>query len=121
MPSLAFSRTHGLRICALLVMSVFLLAASDDSSRMDRLGHRMMCMCSCSQILMECNHVGCTYSETMRQELTSQNKGGPVNQFFNRPIVIVPLRICRPPNHNNAIVHSPDPALVAKALRAISI
>src|SRR6185436_9002689 len=67
----AFSRTHGLRITALLVMGVFLLGASDDSSRMDRLGHRMMCVCSCSQILMECNHVGCTYSETMRQELAS--------------------------------------------------
>jgi len=67
----AFSRTHGLRITALLVMGVFLLGASDDSSRMDRLGHRMMSVCSCSQILMECNHVGCTYSETMRQELAS--------------------------------------------------
>src|SRR5712692_10290813 len=28
-------------------------------------------------------------SRLMRQELTSQNKGGPVTQFLNRPIVIV--------------------------------
>src|SRR5216684_7521900 len=30
-------------------------------------------------------------SRLMRQELTSQNKGGPVTQFLNRPIVIVSL------------------------------
>jgi cytochrome c-type biogenesis protein CcmH len=76
MPSRAFSRAQCLRVSALLLICVFLLGASDDSSRMDRLGHRMMCMCSCSQILMECNHVGCTYSETMRQELTSAIDAG---------------------------------------------
>jgi serine/threonine-protein kinase len=30
-------------------------------------------------------------SRLMRQELTSQNKGGPVKQFFNRPVVVVSL------------------------------
>ena len=71
-----FSRANFLRMSAVLVMGVFLLGASDDSSRLDRLGHRMMCVCSCSQILMECNHVGCTYSETMRQELSSAMDAG---------------------------------------------
>ena len=28
-----------------------------------------MCVCGCSQILLECNHVGCTYSDRMRNEL----------------------------------------------------
>ena len=28
-----------------------------------------MCVCGCSQILLECNHVGCTYSDRMRDEL----------------------------------------------------
>ena len=28
-----------------------------------------MCVCGCSQILLECNHVGCTYSDRMRGEL----------------------------------------------------
>jgi serine/threonine-protein kinase len=32
-------------------------------------------------------------SRLMRQELTSQNLGGPVTQFFNRPIVIVSLLV----------------------------
>ena len=71
MRSLAFSRVAGLRILGILLVGVFVLGATDDSSRIDRLGHRMMCVCSCSQILMECNHVGCTYSDTMRHELAS--------------------------------------------------
>ncbi len=32
-------------------------------------------------------------SRLMRQELTSQNQGGPVTQFLNRPIVIVSLLV----------------------------
>ena len=28
-----------------------------------------MCECGCGQVLMECNHVGCTTSEQMRKEL----------------------------------------------------
>jgi len=73
---LRFSRANFLRMSAVLVLGVFLLGASDDSSRLDRLGHRMMCVCGCSQILMECNHVGCTYSDTMRHELASAIDGG---------------------------------------------
>lgn len=30
-----------------------------------------MCACGCSQVLLECNHVGCTYSDRMRGELTA--------------------------------------------------
>lgn len=54
----------------LLFACVFLfLGAGDESARFNDLGHRMMCMCSCNQILLECNHVGCTYSDRMRSEL----------------------------------------------------
>ncbi len=66
------SRLNRFRIVGSLLLGVLLLmGASDNSSRIDRLGHQMMCMCSCSQILMECNHVGCTYSDTMRNELNA--------------------------------------------------
>ena len=33
--------------------------------RYDKLGHQMMCVCSCAQILIECNHVGCPDSDGM--------------------------------------------------------
>jgi len=55
---------------ALLCLAVFAcLGASDEGARFNRLGHRLMCVCGCSQILLECNHVGCTYSDRMRGEL----------------------------------------------------
>ena len=45
------------------------LGASDEGARFNSLGHKLMCVCGCSQILLECNHVGCTYSDRMRGEL----------------------------------------------------
>jgi cytochrome c-type biogenesis protein CcmH/NrfF len=54
----------------ILTITVFLfMGAGDDSARFKDLGHRMMCACGCSQILLECNHVGCTYSDKMRDQL----------------------------------------------------
>jgi len=54
----------------ILTTTVFLfMGAGDDSARFKDLGHRMMCACGCGQILLECNHVGCTYSDKMRDQL----------------------------------------------------
>ncbi len=30
-----------------------------------------MCVCGCGQVLLECNHVGCQYSDRMRVELAA--------------------------------------------------
>src|SRR5215470_6616680 len=54
-----------------IVLSVALLGASGDRTRFTDLGHRMMCVCGCNQILLECNHVGCTYSDRMREQLAA--------------------------------------------------
>ena len=62
-----------LRIWAQLAFACLLLmvvvGAGDTSARFNDLGHRMMCTCGCNQILLECNHVGCTVSTQMRGEL----------------------------------------------------
>ena len=55
----------------LLVAVVVFMGAGDDSTRFKDLGHRLMCACGCRQILLECNHVGCAYSDRMRNELTA--------------------------------------------------
>jgi cytochrome c-type biogenesis protein CcmH/NrfF len=56
----------------LLTVALFtLLGAGDESARVNDLGHRMMCVCGCNQILLECNHVGCAYSDRMRAELVA--------------------------------------------------
>lgn len=54
-----------------VALSIGLLGADGDRARFDDLGHRMMCVCGCNQILLECNHVGCTYSDRMRQQLAA--------------------------------------------------
>jgi cytochrome c-type biogenesis protein CcmH len=54
-----------------------LMGAGDDvSGRFSSLGHRMMCVCGCNQILLECNHVGCAYSDKMRSELMAALQRG---------------------------------------------
>ena len=62
--------------CLLFVLMLGANAgAADDSARFGRLGHTMMCVCSCGQILLECNHVGCPDSSRMIGELREQLAG----------------------------------------------
>jgi cytochrome c-type biogenesis protein CcmH/NrfF len=65
------SRTGRRVLHAIILTAAVLLfmGAGDDAARFKDLGHRMMCACGCSQILLECNHVGCTYSDKMRNQL----------------------------------------------------
>jgi cytochrome c-type biogenesis protein CcmH len=60
----------------LFALGVFTLGADLDSARFEKLGHEMVCICGCNQILLECNHVGCPSSEGMRKELAAAISGG---------------------------------------------
>ncbi len=53
----------------LLLAATFFLGADSPDTRVNTLGHQMMCMCGCGQILAECNHVGCTYSSRQLAEI----------------------------------------------------
>ncbi len=68
----------GRTLLATVVVAVCLCAtgATDPGARFDDLGHKMMCTCGCNQVLLECNHVGCTVSGGMRDELTRAIAGG---------------------------------------------
>jgi len=61
---------------ALFVAIVATMGAGDTDARFNRLGHALMCMCGCNQVLLECNHVGCPYSDRMRQELMTAIQRG---------------------------------------------
>jgi cytochrome c-type biogenesis protein CcmH len=65
----------------LLAIAVcFSTAASNSSSRFNDLGHRLMCTCSCAQLLGECNHVGCPESGHMRDELSAAIASGATDE-----------------------------------------
>lgn len=68
----ALLRSRFLQMALVAVVTILLLGAGDDTARrFDDLGHKMMCRCGCNQVLLECNHVGCEYSDKMRAELKS--------------------------------------------------
>ena len=61
-------------VCAMAAVMVG--AGDSSSSRFNRIGHEMVCVCGCGQILLECNHVGCPDSDRMIGELRTQMSGG---------------------------------------------
>lgn len=65
-----------LQVFALVVLAVTMLGADSSTTRLDRIGHKLVCQCGCGQILMECNHVGCPVSPQMISELRGQLDNG---------------------------------------------
>ena len=74
--------------CALLSLAVFALAgAGDPASRFNEIGHQLMCICGCNQILLECNHVGCPDSDGMRNELMAAVTRGDSDSLVQQSFV----------------------------------
>lgn len=74
--------------CAVLAAAVFAFSgASDPSTRFNELGHQLMCICGCNQILLECNHVGCPASDGMRNELTTAISRGDSDSLVQQAFV----------------------------------
>lgn len=75
---------QGAAVCLIFLL---ILGAADTNSRFGRLGHEMICVCGCGQILLECNHVGCPDSDRMigelRQQLASGNADTAVLNWFS--------------------------------------
>ncbi len=46
-----------------------LIAQQQQSDRVKAIGGKFLCMCGCSQVLTQCNHVGCTMSAAMLKNL----------------------------------------------------
>jgi cytochrome c-type biogenesis protein CcmH/NrfF len=56
----------------IVLIAVFVfLGAGDEEAHFNALGHKLMCVCGCNQVLLECNHVGCPLSDGMRGELAA--------------------------------------------------
>ena len=75
---------HTLLLCA----AVFaFLGAGDPATRFTEIGHQMMCICGCNQILLECNHVGCPDSDGMRNELMAAVSRGDSDSLVEQSFV----------------------------------
>jgi cytochrome c-type biogenesis protein CcmH len=63
----------------LVVLGVVTLGSADTEARYNDLGHKLMCVCGCNEILIECNHVGCLDSDRMLGELKAAVASGDGN------------------------------------------
>jgi cytochrome c-type biogenesis protein CcmH len=66
LPARTSKAVQALAVSAAVLVTI---CAGDPTTRFVTIGHRMMCVCGCNQILLECNHVGCRESDGMRNEL----------------------------------------------------
>jgi cytochrome c-type biogenesis protein CcmH len=74
--------------CTLICFAVFAFAgAGDPASRFNEIGHQLMCICGCGQVLLECNHVGCPDSDRMRNELTAAIARGDSDSLVEQAFV----------------------------------
>jgi cytochrome c-type biogenesis protein CcmH/NrfF len=74
--------------CLILAAAVFAFSgASDPGTRFNEIGHQLMCICSCGQILVECNHVGCPDSDMMRNELMAAVSRGDSDSLVQQSFV----------------------------------
>ncbi len=74
------------QVAAIAVLALLFLGADSDA-RFNSMGHQLMCMCSCNQVLLECNHVGCTFSSRMRDELSAGIARGDNNSLILQSFV----------------------------------
>jgi cytochrome c-type biogenesis protein CcmH len=75
-----------LTMLAMAPLLVAPLGAQQLSDRAKHVGGKFMCMCGCSQVLTECNHVGCSTSASMLKELNQSlsrgNSEDAITQMF---------------------------------------
>jgi cytochrome c-type biogenesis protein CcmH len=97
---LVFARSlRGATWLAVLLITVSAGANGQQTARARQLGKRLMCVCDCNQVLIECNHVGCRYSHDMLKELddrVAQNQPDDLTlqafvQEYGPPVLLVPV------------------------------
>jgi len=85
--SLRLSALKRVAATALLCLFVIVFTGAGDDARFNNVGHKLMCRCGCNQVLLECNHVGCTYSDSMRGELAAGLQRGDSDDLILQSFV----------------------------------
>ncbi|HSA92913.1 MAG TPA: cytochrome c-type biogenesis protein CcmH [Terriglobales bacterium] len=72
---------------AVALVSILFLGAGDTAARYQQLGNSLMCTCGCRQILLQCNHVGCSASDRMTKELQAALTRGDSDDLVRQAFV----------------------------------
>jgi cytochrome c-type biogenesis protein CcmH len=78
------------RVLLLIAASLPFLPATADAQQTDRakqIGGKFMCMCNCSQVLTQCNHVGCTTSTSMLKGIDQAVARGDSEEKITQALV----------------------------------
>ncbi len=77
---------RALQLVLIVFVAFTMLGATSPTARFNRLGHDLMCTCGCNEILLECNHVGCTVSTEeiadLHAEMNSGASDAAIFKFF---------------------------------------
>ena len=77
-------------LAPLLLIATFAvlpLLAQQQADRVKQIGGKFQCMCNCSQVLTQCNHVGCTTSTSMLKELSAMVNRGDSEEKITQTFV----------------------------------
>lgn len=61
--------------------------AQAQTGRGQAIGGKFMCMCSCNQVLTQCNHVGCTVSTSMLKQVDDAVTRGDSDDLITQSLV----------------------------------
>jgi cytochrome c-type biogenesis protein CcmH len=85
-------RVRAIALAAMGILALFQLflapaGAQQLTDKAKKVGGKFMCMCSCSQVLTECNHVGCTTSASMLRDLNQRLDRGESEDSITQAFV----------------------------------
>lgn len=70
-------RVRFVQVLVLCLLTLVMAGSAETpEARFQRLGHELVCMCGDNNILLECNHVGCSTATEMTAELKAQLASG---------------------------------------------
>ena len=103
-----------IQISAACLLLIFMVGAGDTAARYKSIGHQLICTCGCGQVLLECNHVGCTVSTQEEGELRNALDRGDGDQLILQDFVqkYGPTVLAAPPESGFNLVAWIAPGMV---------
>ena len=104
-----------LQLSAVCLLLIFSVGAADTAARYSSLGNqKLICTCGCNQLLLQCNHLGCTVSTQEEAELRNAIARGDSNNLILQNFVqkYGPTVLAAPPEKGFDLVAWIAPGLV---------